>query len=165
MDSRINRWSPFNENDSVNTPVAKRSVDGTNSPTSLRQWNQRWFPKNHAHSENTSSSSSYSVAKPNMSAFTSSGLISKMSRDSSLYPAKLRIPETPVKKSPLVEGRDNNHIHLSSSKIASSSMSVSPLNFIDDNNLHEDLLFSDSPSTKALPSIHVSAIDLSLIHI
>ncbi|CAI4043471.1 hypothetical protein SKDZ_10G0310 [Saccharomyces kudriavzevii ZP591] len=161
VDSRINRWSPFNEADNVTTPTAKRSVDRTNSPSSLRQWNQRWFPANQTQNEDITSSSSYSVAKPNQSAFTSSGLISKMSRDSSLYPAKLRIPETPVKKSPLMEGRDHHHIHLSNSKIASSSLSVSPLNFVDDNNLREDLLFSDSPSSKVLPSIHVSAMESS----
>ena len=161
VDSRIKRWSPFHENESVTTPITKRSAEKTNSPISLKQWNQRWFPKNDARTENTSSSSSYSVAKPNQSAFTSSGLVSKMSMDTSLYPAKLRIPETPVKKSPLVEGRDHKHVHLSSSKNASSSLSVSPLNFVEDNNLQEDLLFSDSPSSKALPSIHVPTIDSS----
>ncbi len=151
VDSRIKRWSPFHENESVTTPITKRSAEKTNSPISLKQWNQRWFPKNDARTENTSSSSSYSVAKPNQSAFTSSGLVSKMSMDTSLYPAKLRIPETPVKKSPLVEGRDHKHVHLSSSKNASSSLSVSPLNFVEDNNLQEDLLFSDSPSSKHRP--------------
>ncbi|CAI4044278.1 hypothetical protein SUVZ_10G0230 [Saccharomyces uvarum] len=161
MDSRINRWSPFNETDNVATPTVKRSMDRTSTPSSLGQWNQRWFTANQSRNDSIPPSSSYTVAKPNQSVFTSSGLMSKMSRDSSLYPTKLRIPETPVKKSPLVEGRDHHHIHLSNSKIASSSLSVSPLNFIDDNNLHEDLLFSDSPSSKALPSIHVSAIDSS----
>lgn len=45
VDSRIKRWSPFHENESVTTPITKRSAEKTNSPISLKQWNQRWFPE------------------------------------------------------------------------------------------------------------------------
>ena len=56
-----------------------------------------------SNSNNNNNTISYNIAKPDPNAFNPKGLISKTSNLSATYPNKIKIPNTPMKKSPRID--------------------------------------------------------------
>ncbi|GCE99549.1 hypothetical protein ZYGM_001675 [Zygosaccharomyces mellis] len=156
----INRWSPFNDC-SPSTPVTlKRTASKSelspfvNDPDILKRWKYKVSNfrrnKNSLGSPQVQSGETENVPPtgvPNPSAFHApTGLVSKMTRSYSMYPQKLSIPDTPVKKSPMLE-----------ESVFSNTMDDSPrLNVT-----HETSLFQQSPSLKTVPPVSVDDSPLS----
>lgn len=160
----INRWSPFNDY-SPSTPVTlKRTASKSelspfvNDPDILKRWkykapnsrlNKHSFSppriQQRQQEEETENVPSFGVPEP--SAFNApTGLVSKMNKSVSTYPQKLTIPDTPVKKSPMLEeSRFSNTID------DSPRLSVT----------QETSLFQQSPSLKTIPKISVDNSPLS----
>ncbi|GAV53229.1 hypothetical protein ZYGR_0AI05130 [Zygosaccharomyces rouxii] len=156
----INRWSPFNDY-SPSTPVTlKRTASKSelspfvNDPDILKRW--KYKVSNFRRNKNSSSPPQIRQREtenvppsgmPDPSAFNApTGLVSKMTRSFSMYPQKLSIPDTPVKKSPMIE-----------ESRFSNTMDDSPrLNIT-----HETSLFQQSPSLKTIPQISVDNSPLS----
>ncbi|CAR27237.1 ZYRO0C12078p [Zygosaccharomyces rouxii] len=156
----INRWSPFDDY-SPSTPVTlKRTASKSelspfvNDPDILKRWkykvsnsrlNKSSLSPPQIQQRDTENVPPSGRLDP--SAFNApTGLVSKTSRSSSTYPQKLSIPDTPVKKSPMLE----------ESRL-SNTMDDSP-RF---NVTHETSLFQQSPSLKTIPQISVDNSPLS----
>lgn len=159
----INRWSPFNDY-GPSTPVTlKRTASKSelspfvNDPDILKKWKYK-VPNFRRNKESTSPArieqrdtetvSSAPSGMPNPMAFNApTGLVSKMGRSGSIYPQKLSIPDTPVKKSPMIE----------ESRFSNTMDDYSPrLNFTQDTSL-----FQQSPSLKTVPQISIDNSPLS----
>ncbi|SCV00878.1 LAMI_0G07888g1_1 [Lachancea mirantina] len=127
----MDSWSPFKERPESQGNL-KRSASRSelspfvNDPDILRRWVYKKrddqpvdavssTPGASAHmsKHRKTLDRSFSAAKPDQVAFTSSGLVSKMR--SNLLPPKINTPETPVKKSPL--SRDTENLSLQDSPV------------------------------------------------
>lgn len=93
------------------------------------------------------SNHSFSEAKPDPAAFQSSGLISKMKQK--VLPKKLTIPDTPMKKSPLVTRHSDNE--LLGTPILEYSSLMSAHNHTTLPTMHESQLFKSPPLINTFP--------------
>lgn len=151
----INRWSPFNDC-SPSTPVTlKRTASKSelspfvNDPDILRKWRYKVSDSKSTKSSSPNQKDSVNVPSevPDPAAFNApTGLVSKMTKSLFVYPQRLSIPDTPVKKSPLLE---NSRL--------SNTMDDSPHHNI----THETTLFQQSPSLKTIPQVTVDDSPLS----
>ncbi|CDF88851.1 ZYBA0S03-03378g1_1 [Zygosaccharomyces bailii CLIB 213] len=151
----INRWSPFNDC-SPSTPVTlKRTASKSelspfvNDPEILRKWRYKVSDLKLTKSSSPSQTENNNAPPemPNPAAFNApTGLVSKMTKSLFVYPQRLSIPDTPVKKSPLLE---NSRL--------SNTMEDSPRHNI----TQETTLFQQSPSLKTVPHVAVEDSPLS----
>lgn len=124
----MDNWSPF-ESQQEASGTLKRSASKSelspfvNDPEILRKWMYRKADETTSPVKSTSplpietpfskqrktlEQQTFSGAKPDPTAFTSSGLMSKMK--SHLMPQKISTPDTPVKKSPLSKSANTSSI-------------------------------------------------------
>ncbi|KTB21710.1 Mitosis inhibitor protein kinase SWE1 [Nakaseomyces glabratus] len=154
METCLNDWSPFNYNGSSSSNSSKSELSPfVNNPETLKKWN--WMPKqNKKHGKpldkaniiitqtprNTSKNHpDFEIAKPDPSAFETSGLKPKSLLNTA---QKLAVPNTPVKKSPLI---DTGNTFSSASRVADSSiLEFSTLNYRNSTTGHTSFLFSPS---------------------
>lgn len=115
----------------------------------------------HTSKENESlgSENLYISAIANPNAFNTTGLQSKLSKPNSLYPKKLLIPNTPVKRYPLKENTQLSNI----SNLQSSSI-MEDFDFSNDQSYtsftNDSTVFTTSPSLKT-PKINISSVQES----
>lgn len=105
---------------------------------------------------------SFTVAKPNMSAFSPNGLKSKVSQLSNFNPKKLNIPNTPVKKHPLRGNARLMNISSSNYSPTFGEESIISPNHNLSSFTAESIMFPNSPSLKTpkdnLPNLKLSPL-------
>lgn len=164
MDAYMHNWSPFNYVESQSNNSSKSELSPfVNNPETLKmwQWSKQDKPVNTSIviTDDSSSNSplrqmsmrrdlaedSFEVAKPDPMAFESSGLKPKVPQQN--LDSMLAVPNTPVKKSPLI---DTSHMHtFSSTKTESSILAFSDVHY---NNINTELTsFIHSPSLNRTP--------------
>ncbi|EDO18541.1 hypothetical protein Kpol_2001p46 [Vanderwaltozyma polyspora DSM 70294] len=151
----LRKWKYKNQtNNSVDSPSSNLKKTWTS--------NDDWDSDNKENIQNTldskqkSPNKPYNVAKLDQSVFKSNGLVSKMSKIVASYPKKLHIPDTPVKKSPLMY---NSQLSNSSIYFQSSTIDESPnMNSADINHTQNTSLFIQSPTFKKTPHIFVEEV-------
>lgn len=170
VDECITRWSPFND-DNPSTPTTLKGVASknelspfVNDPDILKKWNHKpatshlaksWKAKEDERKKDKDIENipPRNLAIPDPSAFLApTGLVSKMTQaqSSTSFPKKLSIPDTPVKKSPLMENsRVSNYIGESPNFSTRSSIT------------QDTSLFMQSPSYRTIPQVLVDASPLS----
>ncbi|CCK69336.1 tyrosine protein kinase SWE1 KNAG_0C02250 [Huiozyma naganishii CBS 8797] len=121
----INRWSPFEDNNPT-TPTLKRTASKSElspfvkDPATLRKWKyksssslKKEWPNSNQENDVVDSFNAPVTASsiPNPNTIHTKALRSKIlqKQTSALYPKKLTIPNTPVKKYPLMEKQVNTH--------------------------------------------------------
>lgn len=184
VDDYINRWSPFND-EKPSTPITlKRTASKSelspfvNNPDILKKWKFK-NPGRTNSSKNASSSKlekswtieddkenvrtkdtkfleiPYTIAKPDQSAFASTGLVSKLLNSTSTR-HQVSIPDTPVKKSPMMDhsSLSNSSIYYHSN-VLDDSPNMSMRSNIHSNGTEDTSLFMQSPTMKKTPRILV----------
>lgn len=165
VDECIDRWSPFKDTDPA-TPRATRSKRILKSdlspfvtdPDLTKKWKREivtsqlaksWTPDEET--RETENLPPEDLNWPGKIAFLPpTGLVSKVAQAESNYPKKLSIPDTPVKKSPLMES-----CKLSNSTNGSPSFSNRSYN------LTQETSFMQSPPMKSIPKLLIDASPLS----
>lgn len=123
-----------------------------------------------SNSNNNNNTISYNIAKPDPNAFNPKGLISKTSNLSATYPNKIKIPNTPMKKSPRIDHTSlNTNTNDNDTEFTSIFNESFPSNNInnntglsfdtDENSLSKNLrnnILLQSPSLKRVPLIQIS---------
>lgn len=166
VDECIDRWSPFND-ESPSTPTAAKNKRKSkhemspfiNDPEITKKWRRKptgsklamsWTPIQDL--LDTENSPPQNFALPDQSAFLApTGLVSKVAQAQSSFPKKLAIPDTPVKKSPLMENS-----RLSNSIGGSPNFSNRSFNMTQETSLH-----MQSPSFRSIPQLMIDASPLS----
>ncbi|CCE93109.1 tyrosine protein kinase SWE1 TDEL_0F02980 [Torulaspora delbrueckii] len=165
VDEYIDRWSPFND-ESPSTPTTADSKRKSkhemspfiNDPEITKKWRRKptgsklalsWAPIQELHEHDQENSPPRNLAVPDQTAFLApTGLVSKVAQSS--FPKKLSIPDTPVKKSPLMENS-----RLSNSICGSPNFSNRSYNMTQETSLH-----MQSPSFNSIPQLMIDASPL-----
>lgn len=166
VDECIDRWSPF-EDEAPSTPTTsggkRRSKHEMspfiNDPEIVKRWRRKpagsklggpWTPIQELHE--TENTVPQNLVVPDQSAFLPpTGLVSKVAQAQSSLPKKLSIPDTPVKKSPLMENS-----RLSNSIGGSPNFSNRSYNMTQETSLH-----MQSPSFRSIPQLMIDASPLN----
>lgn len=165
VDECIDRWSPFKDANPT-TPRAGRGKRTSKldlspfitDPEYTKKWRRESKTSHSAKPwmsgqviKDTENQPPDKLALPDATAFLPpTGLVSKVAQAQSNYPKKLSIPDTPVKKSPLME----------SSKLSNSAYG-SP-NFSNRSwNLTQETSYMQSPPFKSIPQLMIDASPLN----